>query len=218
MTLTEIILAVAGSPWAYLALAALLVVDGFFPFVPGETFVGALSALAATGSGPEVAYVLGVAVVATIVGDAIAFVLGRRIGLARWAWMRRPRVAGAFAWAERGLRRRPAVFFLAAKFVPIGRVAVTMTAGASGFPVARYIPLSIAASSFYTLYHVAIGYAAGSWLSAHPLLAIIVSIGSVLILGFSIDTVMSALSRRRQRRMLMADDGDGALGASGSRD
>ena len=208
MTLTEIILAVASSPWAYVALAALLIVDGFFPFVPGETFVGALSALAATGSGPSVGYVLGVAIVATIIGDAIAFVLGRRIGITRWAWMRRPRIARAFAWAARGLRQRPAVFFLTAKFVPVGRVAVTMTAGATGFPVARYIPLSIAASGFYTLYHVAIGYAAGSWLSAHPLLAIVVSIGSVLLVGFSIDTMMTALSRRRRRRMLIAGEDD----------
>ncbi|MBB5643448.1 DedA family protein [Cryobacterium roopkundense] len=205
--MTEIILAVAGSPWAYVALAALLLIDGFFPFVPGETFVGALSALAATGSGPSVAYVLGVAIMATVIGDAIAFVLGRRMGLSRWAWMRRPRIARAFAWAARGLRQRPAAFFLTAKFVPVGRVAVTMTAGATGFPVARYIPLSIAASSFYTVYHVAVGYAAGSWLSAHPLLAIVVSIGSVLLVGFSIDTVMTALSRRRRRRMLMAGEG-----------
>lgn len=218
MTLTDIIFALAGSPWAYVVLAALLIVDGFFPFVPGETFVGALSALAAAGSGPAVGAVLGVAVAATIIGDAIAFMLGRRIGLTRWAWMRRPRVVSAFAWAARGLRKRPAVFFLAAKFVPVGRVAVTMTAGATGFPVGRYIPLSIIASSFYTLYHVAIGYVAGSWLSAHPLLAILVSVGSVLLLGFTIDTIVGSLSRERRRRMLMAGDDDTAPEASDFRD
>lgn len=201
MTLTEIIFFLAGSPWAYLCLAALLIIDGFFPFVPGETFVGALAALAAAGKGPAVLALLAVAVAATVVGDGIAFLLGRRIGITRWSWMRRPRVSGAFAWASSGLSRHPALFFLTAKFVPVGRVAVTMTAGATGFAVRRYLPLSVIASSVYTIYHVGIGYLAGSWLSANPLLAVAASIGFVLVMGFLVDAVMSMRARHRGQRM-----------------
>lgn len=200
MTLVDIVIAVAATPWVYALLAALLVVDGFFPFVPGETYVVTLSALAAAHSGPQWYTVLIVAVVATILGDGLAFLVGRRIGITRWSWMRRPRVTRAFAWAARGLARRPAAFFLTAKFVPIGRVAVTMTAGATGFPVRRYLPLSIAASSIYTIYHVVLGYTAGTWFADNPLLGVGVSICVVLLVGLAVDTVVGMRQRVALRR------------------
>lgn len=200
-TLVQIVIAVAATPWAYACLAALLIVDGFFPFVPGETLVVTLAALAAGGQGPEVVTVLLVAVVATIVGDGIAFLIGRRVGVTRWKWMRRRRVSGAFAWAASGISARPAMFFLTAKFVPVGRVAVTMTGGATGFPVRRYLPLSITASIVYTSYHVAIGYVAGTWFAANPLLAIAAAIACVLVLGLAIDGTLGVRERSRKRRL-----------------
>jgi hypothetical protein len=34
-----LLLAIGHTPWAYVLMAGILVVDGFFPFVPGETAV-----------------------------------------------------------------------------------------------------------------------------------------------------------------------------------
>ncbi|HEY4270070.1 MAG TPA: VTT domain-containing protein, partial [Galbitalea sp.] len=178
-----------------------LVVDGFFPFVPGETAVVTLSTVAATsggvgaaGVGPLVV-VLSVAVAATMVGDALAFTIGRRIGIERWGWMRGRRMSAAFARASTGLRRRPGLYLVGAKFLPFVRVAVTMTAGASGLSVRRYLPRSLVASSIYTLYHVGIGAAAGTWLPISPLFAAIAAIATVFAVGAAIEG-MSAARRK----------------------
>ena len=48
--------------------------------------------------------------------------------------MRGPRMQAAFRWAGRELRKRPASLILVARFVPIGRVAVNLTAGATHYP------------------------------------------------------------------------------------
>ncbi|HEY4268124.1 MAG TPA: VTT domain-containing protein [Galbitalea sp.] len=197
--ITQFVLALAGSPWAYAALAALLVIDGFFPFVPGETLVVTLAVLSAAAHGPNLWIVLGVAIVASTLGDAIAFAIGRRVGISRWNWMHRPRVAKALAWAHRGFVNRPAMLMLTAKFVPVGRVAVTMTAGATGFPVRRYLGLALTASAIYTSFHVAVGLMAGSWLASSPLLAIGVALVSVFVLGFVIDTITRAFRKRTLR-------------------
>ncbi len=196
--LTDFLSALAGSPWAYLVMAGILIVDGFFPFVPGETGVVTLAALGAAGHGPNVWVVLVVAIVATMVGDAIAFVLGRRVGIDRWPWMRRPRIARAFAWAAAGLLRRPTVFLMIAKFVPFARVAVTMTAGAGGLPIRRYLPISAAASALYTSYHVIVAVIAGTTLAGAPLLGAAVAILAVLVFGVLFELI--GMRSRNPRR------------------
>ncbi|HEY5320656.1 MAG TPA: VTT domain-containing protein [Galbitalea sp.] len=205
---TDFLLLMAASPWSYVVLAVLLIVDGFFPFVPGETLVVAMSVLSTTDHGPNLWIVLVTAIVSTTIGDAVAFVVGRRIGLTRWRWMRRPRIAKAFAWAGRSLNRRPAMLMLTAKFVPVGRVAVTMTAGATRFPVRRYIALAATASIIYTSYHVVVGFMAGTWLASNPVLGILAAIACVIVLGFLIDVGIRLVARsadRRSRRLGSAD-------------
>jgi membrane protein DedA with SNARE-associated domain len=191
----NLILAVGHTPWAYLVMAGILVIDGFFPFVPGETAVVTLSTLVAASGGQLLWLVLTVAVAATMVGDAISFFIGRRLGLDRWRWMRGPRMSAIFARASVGLNHRPGLYLIGAKFLPFVRVAVTMTAGASGLAVRRYLSRSLVASTIYTLYHVAVGAAAGFWFSVNPLVAALIAIAVVFALGFCLDRI--ARLRRR---------------------
>ena len=196
---TLIAFALAASPWALVVMAGVQVIDGIFPFVPGETAVVTLATLGATGHGPSPWAVLGVAVAATMVGDAIAFAIGRRLGTERWGWMRRPRSRRAFAWASQGLLRRPALFLMAAKFVPFVRVAVTMTAGAGGLPVRRYLPISFVASAVYTAYHVLIALLAGATFASNPLLGALAAIVLVVLLALVFELLGRANRLRRER-------------------
>jgi membrane-associated protein len=193
-------LAVAYSPWAFLVMAGILIIDGFFPFVPGETAVVTLSTITAAAGGQWLWLVLLVAVAATMIGDAISFSIGRRLGLARWKWMRGPRMTAAFERAADGLRKRPGLYLVGAKFLPFVRVAVTMTAGASGLSVRRYLPRSFVASVIYTLYHVLVGAAAGTWFSVNPVLAALVAIVSVFALGFVFDGIARVARRQQSKR------------------
>ncbi len=195
---TDFLTTLAGSPWAYLVMAGILIIDGFFPFVPGETGVVTMATLGAAGHGPQVWLVLVIAIVATMIGDGIAFTLGRNVGIDRWAWMRRPRVSRAFAWAAAGLLKRPTVFLMIAKFVPFARVAVTMTAGAGRLPVRRYLPISFAASTVYTSYHVAVAVIAGTAFAATPLLGVAIAIAAVILFGAMFE-VIGMRPRRKAR-------------------
>lgn len=204
MIILDWLTAFTGTPWVYVALGVLLLVDGFFPFVPGETFVVALSALAATANGPQAWIVLGVAFVGTLAGDFVAFQIGKRVGVSRWRWMRGRRMSAAIGWARTGLGRRPTSFFLTAKFVPFVRVATTMTAGAIGYPLRSYLGFSVLASFAYTGYHVVIGYVAGSFLAANPLLATVASIGCAFVVGIVIDRLGRIRAKRQQRRAIVS--------------
>jgi membrane-associated protein len=191
------ILALAASGWIYPALLGFATIDGFFPPIPSESVVITLAVSAhATGS-PNLLLVLVIAAVGAWTGDQIAFSLGRAIGTERIAFLRTARGRKAVAWAERALAHRGASFILAARYIPIGRVAVNMTAGAVGYPRRRFMAFSAIAAVTWALYSVLIGLVAAQWLGHEPLLAMVVGVVIGIAAGFVIDRILMVRSRRR---------------------
>ncbi|KAB1864837.1 DedA family protein [Microbacterium algeriense] len=194
--LNELIMQAIASPWLYLVLLSVTIIDGFFPPVPSETVLVAAAAVA-TSTGEGNLLLLGVvAAVGAAIGDNIAFWIGRRIGTERFAWMRRPRVAAAFAHAQRALDRRSATLILGARYIPVGRVAVNMTAGGLGFPWRRFLPLSLVAGLSWSAFSLMIGLLAGAWIKDQPLLSAGLGIVVALVIGVVIDRIAAARRRR----------------------
>ncbi len=194
--LNDLILQAIASPWLYAVLFAVTVIDGFFPPVPSETVLVAAAAVAASTGDGNILLLGAVAALGAAIGDNIAFLIGRRLGTTRFAWMRRPRVAAAFAYAQRALDRRSATLILGARYIPIGRVAVNMSAGALGFPWRRFLPLSLIAGVSWSVFSLAIGLLAGAWLHDQPVLSAAIGVVVALIVGVVIDRI-AALRRRR---------------------
>ena len=201
--LTDVILSLVQSPWVYAAIFAVCVIDGFFPPIPSETIViAAAAAGAATGDSAMLAGAVVAGAAGAIVGDNIAFTIGGRLGLDRWRWMRRDSARRAIEWAREGLTRRATVLILTARYIPVGRVAVNVTAGATGLPRRSFVRLSALGGLSWAMYSVAIGLFAGSWLSGSPLLAALVGIGIALTIGLVVDRITAAVAARRSRRDL----------------
>lgn len=185
------------SPWLYLVLFAVTIIDGFFPPVPSETVLVAAAAVAVSSGDLWMLAPLGlIAAVGATIGDNIAFLLGSRVGTTRFTWMRRPRVRAAFAHAERALDQRSAALILGARYIPVGRVAVNMSAGALGFRWRRFLPLSVLAGLSWSALSLAIGLLAGSWIADQPLLSAGLGVAVALVIGLAIDRVAAARRRR----------------------
>ena len=194
--LNDLIMQAIASPWLYLVLFAVTIVDGFFPPVPSETvLVAAAAVTASTGEG-NLLLLGAVAAIGAAIGDNVAFLIGRGLGTTRFAWMRRPRVAAAFAHAQRALDRRSATLILGARYIPVGRVAVNMSAGALAFPWRRFLPLSLIAGVSWSVFSLAIGLLAGAWIKDQPLLSAGLGIVIALLIGLVIDRIAAARRRR----------------------
>lgn len=191
--INEFILAAAGQPWVLLLVFACCVIDGFFPPIPSESVVVGLAAVAATADVPNPAFLAATAAAGAFLGDNVAFLIGRRTGTQRWAWMRGPRMQRAFRWAGVELRKRPASLILVARFVPIGRVAVNLTAGATFFPRSRFVGLTVLSALLWAAYSVAIGLFFGQWFEENRLLGVIVAVVCAIGLGILVDLVISRL-------------------------
>lgn len=194
--LNELIMQAIASPWLYLVLFAVTIIDGFFPPVPSETvLVAAAAVTASTGEG-NLLLLGAVAAVGAAIGDNIAYLIGRGLGTTRFAWMRRPRVATAFHHAQRALDRRSATLILGARYIPVGRVAVNMSAGALGFSWRRFLPLSLIAGVSWSVFSLAVGLLAGAWIKDQPLLSAGLGIVIALVIGLVIDRIAAARRRR----------------------
>nr|WP_206686621.1 MULTISPECIES: VTT domain-containing protein [Microbacterium] len=168
---------------------ATAVIDGFFPPIPSETVLVAASAVAVSSGGTNLMLLAGVAAAGALIGDNIAYAIGRGVGTTRFRWMRRPRVAAVFDRAERTLRHRGAALILGARYIPVGRVAVNMSAGALAYPWRRFLPLSALAAVMWAVYSAAVGIFAGQWLHDQPLLSVLLGVGLALAVGIVIDRV-----------------------------
>ncbi|KQV07426.1 DedA family protein [Leifsonia sp. Root112D2] len=205
--ITQLVMQAVASPWIYAIVFALVVIDGFFPPVPSETLVVAVAAIGVSAGAPNTWVIVLLAAIGAAIGDNIAFFIGRRIGVRRFAWMRRPRVVRAVDRAAQGLERRAATLILTARYIPVGRIAVNMTAGATGFRWRTFWPLTLAAGACWSVYSVLIGILAGQWAHSQPLLAALVGIVIAVTLGVSVDLLLSARARRRVARIAHEQQG-----------
>jgi membrane protein DedA with SNARE-associated domain len=197
--INELILQAAASPWLYLVMFATAVIDGFFPPIPSETVLVAAAAVAVSTGSTNVVLLCAVAAIGAMIGDNIAYAIGRSVGTTRFAWMRRPRVAATFGFAQRTLTRSAAPLILGARYIPVGRVAVNMSAGALGYPWRRFLPLSAVAGATWAVYSAGIGMLAGHWLEDQPLLSAVFGVAVALIIGLIIDRTAAFRRRRRAR-------------------
>jgi membrane protein DedA with SNARE-associated domain len=204
--ITPLVVELAASPLVFVVLFALCLLDGFFPPVPSEAALVAVAAIAATSGQPVLAGVLAAAALGAVAGDSVAYWIGRRIGLGRLARSRRPRIAAAFAFAERQMRRRSASLILVGRYIPVGRVAVNMTAGATRLPYRRFLAISSVAGLAWSATSIGIALAASSVLH-EPLVAALVSMVVAAGLGIAVDRVIGRVTRKREARAAArADD------------
>ncbi|MFI2754306.1 DedA family protein [Cellulomonas sp. P22] len=204
-----------GSGWVYLALYAFVMIDGFFPPIPSESAVIALAALSESTGSPNLYLVAGVSALGAFSGDQIAYTIGTRIDVHKIRLFRTERGRRSLDWAERALAQRGAAFILAARYIPVGRVAVNMTAGALGYPRRRFVGLTALAAVTWAVYATAIGLGAGRWLHDHPVLAVVVGVAVGLLVGLLIDQVLRRFTRVGEVQLRTAED---AAGTGGSPD
>ena len=193
-TLTATVEAGAAAPWVLLVVLLVAVVDALVPPLPSEGLVVALAAISVASQGPDLVHLAVAAGVGAFVGDTLTFVVGRHWGTGRLQRVSRPGLRRFFERAAGTLQRRGAVVVLSARYVPMGRVAVNLTAGATGFPPRRFAGLAALAAGSWAAWSVGVGAAAGRWLEGNPLVGSVAGVGLAVVLGLVVDRVARRLS------------------------
>ena len=195
----------SAAQWWVIPLVSLFcLIDGFFLFLPSETAIVALASISARSGEPNIWLLIMGACIGAMIGDNIAFAMGRKLGTTRFRWMRRPRGARAFAWAGKELEKRGAILIFTARYIPVGRIAVNFTAGATYFPWRRFVILDGVAVVTWASYSVAVGTFAGRWVHDNPLLGIGIAVAFAIAMGFIVDHAMKYLHHALEKRGRLA--------------
>jgi membrane-associated protein len=191
------IVSLAGSPWVLVVVLLLIVVDGFLPVLPSESVVVALAVIGAVTDRPNPWLLFLVAGLGSVLGDNIAFQIGHSVRASRLRVLRGKRARVLLERARTNLDRRPLAVIITARFIPVGRVAVNVLAGASGFSRHRFVALSAVSAIAWASYSTVIGLIAGSWIHDNPFLGVVIAVAFALTIGFTIDRVDQIRSRPR---------------------
>ncbi len=187
----EWLLGLAESPLVYLGLYLFAAIDGFFPPVPSESAVIALASLSMSHGQPALPLVILVAAAGAFTGDQIAYTIGGRVAIRELRIFRSPKAQAALDWADEALKTRGASFIIAARYIPVGRVAVNMTAGALHYPRRRFVGLAAIAAITWACYSSAIGIGAAHLLEGHPVYAMLLGIVGGIVIGLVVDWVLT---------------------------
>lgn len=191
-----LLLLLALVPFPLLAVFTLVVADGVVPLVPGEGFLLA-QAPAALAAGMPTVLALGlVAAVAAVLGDLTTYHLGRRVGIDRFAWQRRPRVARVLSRTALELDRRGLPLIVSARFLPGWRVAISFMAGATGLPLRRFAAASALGASVWAGYLLGIGSVVGSLTGGGPILVAVLSLVVTAVVAQAVRWVRRFLRER----------------------
>jgi membrane protein DedA with SNARE-associated domain len=202
----------AESLWVYPALVLFATIDGFFPPIPSESVVIGLASLSVSHGEPNLALIALAGAVGAFTGDQIAYLIGSRVDVHRLRIFRTGRGQKALAWAEHALAHRGSSFILAARYIPIGRVAVNMTAGALGYPRRRFVGLTALAAVTWAIYGTLVGAGAGLWLEKHPVIAVVAGVVVGTVAGVAIDWVLRRWTRFGRAQVPAQDAGEAEPG------
>jgi membrane-associated protein len=188
---------VSGNSWSYLIIFAVAVIDAFFPLVPSETTLVIGGTFAASGD-LSLPLVILAGTAGAVVGDNISYGIGTVVGEKTVKrWFSSEKAHARFEWAERTLVTRGAYIIIVARFIPLGRTAVTFSAGyVHSLPWRRFIVYDIAAGLVWGTYGALLGYFGGKTFEEHPLLGVALALGIELSLGSLIEFVRHVRQRR----------------------
>ncbi|MCF0093228.1 Inner membrane protein YohD [Micromonospora sp. MH99] len=200
MDLLDLLHDTMSSPWVYLAIFAIAVLDGFFPVVPSETAVITAGVFAASGA-PYLPAVIVVAAAGALVGDHVSYAIGRSGGgrlLDRLPPDGRRRAA--IDRARRGIATRGGLILTVARYIPGGRTAVTLTMGAVRYPRRRFLAFDALAAGSWGLYSALVGYVGGLAFEQDPLRGLLLGLGLALTVTLVVEVVRWLRGRRRAAR------------------
>jgi membrane protein DedA with SNARE-associated domain len=189
-----------GSPWIYLALFAVAMIDGFFPVVPSESLVITAGVYAASDGEPFLPLVMLVAAAGAFAGDHVSYFLGHRAGDRLFEHADdepESRKVKGFRWARKTLEERGGTIIIVCRYIPGARTAVTLTSGAVRYPLRKFSTFDAIAAVSWGVYSSLVGYIGGEAFHDDPLKGLALGLGIAFTVAMIVELVRHVRGRAK---------------------
>lgn len=202
--LQQLVVDAASGWWTLLAMFGFVTVNGFFPPLPSDSLLITLGSVQDQPGTPWWPWVILVAASAALLGDFVAYRLGRAIGTERFGWMRRPLMKKMLLWARHELDKRGVLVIFVGRFIPGARVAINFVAGSTAYSLRRFLMIDAAASTLWAAWLISLGLA-GEAIFGNMLIAMAVGIGVAVVLGLLAERLFAGLTLWLDHRGVQID-------------
>lgn len=189
----------SSSPWFYVIIYVIAVLDSVLPIVPSETLViiGGVSA----GLGDlSIVLVILAAGLGAFTGDNMSYLIGRRASVT---------VTRRYERTEKGKKRldtvihqiheRGGLLLITARFIPGGRTILTLSCGITRQDRKWYATWIGIAATIWALYASLLGFIGGKTFEENHTLAFIVAFATAVSVTVVIEVVRAGIKRLRRR-------------------
>lgn len=189
----------SSSPWFYVIIYVIAVLDSVLPIVPSETLViiGGVSA----GLGDlSIVLVILAAGLGAFTGDNMSYLIGRRASVT---------VTRRYERTEKGKKRldtvihqiheRGGLLLITARFIPGGRTILTLSCGITRQDRKWYATWIGIAATIWALYASLLGFIGGKTFEENHTLAFIVAFATAVSVTIVIEVVRAGIKRLRRR-------------------
>ena len=184
--------------WVYALLFAIVFCETGLvvtPFLPGDSLLFVVGALAAAG-GMDIVLVMVLLVTAALSGDNVNYWIGRWAGPKVFRaedsrWLNRRHLERTHAFYE----RHGGKAIIIARFVPIVRTYVPFVAGIGAMPYARFLAFSVAGALLWVVSLCLAGY----WFGNIPLVKDNLAVAIMVIVAVSVLPIAVEFLRARRR-------------------
>jgi membrane-associated protein len=185
------------SGWAYGIIFLFAFLDVLVPVVPSEASVITAGVVAATGD-LNLLLLIAAAAAGAFLGDNTAYLIGHLFGTrATDKFFRGGKAKKTLDWAGRQLEERGGELIAVARFIPGGRTAVTLSAGALDFPWRRFALFDAIAALIWALYASLLGYFGGRVFENQAWKGLLVALAIAFLVAGTVEAVRWFLKRRK---------------------
>jgi membrane protein DedA with SNARE-associated domain len=198
------------SGWAYAVAFVFAFLDALLPVVPSETAVITAGVVSATGH-LSLPLAIVAAACGAFAGDNAAYFIGYRFGpYARDRFFRGEKGRKTIRWTERQLAVRGGELILVARFIPGGRIAVTLSAGAARYPWPRFAVFDASAGITWASYAALLGFFGGKAFAHTPWAGLLLALAIAFAVTGALE--LGRAYARRRRKAQHPDVGSPSLG------
>ena len=190
----------SSSPWFYLIIFAIAVLDSVLPIVPSETLV-IIGGVSAGLGNLWIPLVIVVAAAGAFIGDNLSYFIGREAS--DWVTRRQTRTdkgAARMAKIVEQVHERGGLLLITARFIPGGRTALTLSCGVTKQPRRWFISWAAVAAVIWGNYAALLGFIGGKSFEDNHTLAYIIAFVSAFSITLVIELVRWLLKRARYRK------------------
>ena len=190
----------SSSPWFYLIIFAIAVLDSVLPIVPSETLV-IIGGVSAGLGNLWIPLVIVVAATGAFIGDNMSYLIGREAS--DWVTRRQTRTnkgAARMAKIVEQVHERGGLLLITARFIPGGRTALTLSCGVTKQPRRWFISWAAVAAVIWGNYAALLGFIGGKSFEDNHTLAFIIAFVSAFSITLVIELVRWLLKHARYRK------------------